>query len=320
MRIDQHIANAQKKEQTLFTFEILPPLKGQTIHDIYQNIDPLMEFKPPFINVTYHREQVVYKRLPNGLLEQKVVRKRPGTVGICAALMNRYQVDPVPHLLCGGFSKEDTENALIDLDFLGVENVLALRGDGMQDQMYFVPEADGHTYASELVEQIVEMNQGKYLDEELANNHATNFSIGVAGYPEKHFEAPSLNVDVSHLKKKVDAGANYIVTQLFFDNKKYFEFVDKCREAGITVPIIPGLKPIATKRHLSMLPHRFHVDLPDELAMAVMQAKDNAEVRQIGVEWAIQQSKELKAAGIPVIHFYSMGKSDNIYAIAKEMF
>lgn len=320
MRIDQHIANAQKKGQTLFTFEILPPLKGQTIHDIYQNIDPLMEFNPPFINVTYHREQVVYKRLPNGLLEQKVVRKRPGTVGICAALMNRYQVDPVPHLLCGGFSKEDTENALIDLDFLGVENVLALRGDGMQDQMYFVPEADGHTYASELVEQIVEMNQGQYLDEELANNHATNFSIGVAGYPEKHFEAPSLNVDVSHLKKKVDAGANYIVTQLFFDNKKYFEFVDKCREAGITVPIIPGLKPIATKRHLSMLPHRFHVDLPDELAMAVMQAKDNAEVRQIGVEWAIQQSKELKAAGIPVIHFYSMGKSDNIYAIAKEMF
>lgn len=320
MRIDEHIENAQKKEQTLFTFEILPPLKGQTIHDIYKNIDPLMEFNPPFINVTYHREQVVYKRLPNGLLEQKVVRKRPGTVGICAALMNRYQVDPVPHLLCGGFSKEDTENALIDLDFLGVENVLALRGDGMQDQMYFVPEADGHTYASELVGQIVEMNQGKYLDEELANNHATNFSIGVAGYPEKHFEAPSLNVDVSHLKKKIDAGANYIVTQLFFDNKKYFNFVEKCRDAGITVPIIPGLKPIATKRHLSMLPHRFHVDLPDELAMAVMQAKDNSEVRQIGVEWAVQQAKELKAAGIPVIHFYSMGKSDNIYAIAKEMF
>lgn len=320
MRIDEHIENAQKKEQTLFTFEILPPLKGQTIHDIYKNIDPLMEFNPPFINVTYHREQVVYKRLPNGLLEQKVVRKRPGTVGICAALMNRYQVDPVPHLLCGGFSKEDTENALIDLDFLGVENVLALRGDGMQDQMYFVPEADGHTYASELVGQIVEMNQGKYLDEELANNHATNFSIGVAGYPEKHFEAPSLNVDVSHLKKKIDAGANYIVTQLFFDNKKYFDFVEKCRDAGITVPIIPGLKPIATKRHLSMLPHRFHVDLPDELAMAVMQAKDNSEVRQIGVEWAVQQAKELKAAGIPVIHFYSMGKSDNIYAIAKEMF
>ncbi|KAB2814620.1 methylenetetrahydrofolate reductase [NAD(P)H] [Phaeocystidibacter luteus] len=320
MRINQHIEEAQKKDKTLFTFEILPPLKGQTIHDIYGNIDPLMEFKPPFINVTYHREQVVYKRLSNGLLEQKVVRKRPGTVGICAALMNRYQVDPVPHLLCGGFSKEDTENALIDLHFLGVENVLALRGDGMQDQMYFVPEADGHTYASELVGQIVKMNKGEYLDEELANNAATNFSIGVAGYPEKHFEAPSLNVDISNLKRKVDAGADYIVTQLFFDNSKYFEFVDKCRNAGINVPIIPGLKPIATKKHLSMLPHRFHVDLPDELAMAVMQAKDNATVRQIGVEWATQQAKELKAAGIPVIHFYSMGKSDNIYAIAKELF
>lgn len=320
MRVDEHIRKAEQAGETLFTFEILPPLKGQTIHDIYQNIDPLMEFNPPFINVTYHREQVVYKRLSNGLLEQKVVRKRPGTVGICAALMNRYQVDPVPHLLCGGFSKEDTENALIDLHFLGVENVLALRGDGMQDQVYFVPEADGHTYASELVGQIVKMNQGEYLDDELINNSATNFSIGVAGYPEKHFEAPSLNVDVSNLKRKVDAGANYIVTQLFFDNAKYFEFVDKCRAAGITVPIIPGLKPIATKKQLSMLPHRFHVDLPDELALEVMKAKDNAEVRQIGVEWATKQAEELKSAGIPVIHFYSMGKSDNIYSIAKSLF
>lgn len=320
MRIDQHIAKAQQDNKTLFTFEILPPLKGQTINDIYSNIDPLMEFKPPFINVTYHREQVVYKRLPNGLLEQKVVRKRPGTVGICAALMNRYDVDPVPHLLCGGFSKEDTENALIDLDFLGVENVLALRGDGMQDQTYFVPEADGHSYANELVEQIVRMNQGQYLDEDLANNHATNFSIGVAGYPEKHFEAPSLNVDISNLKRKVESGANYIVTQLFFDNSKFFEFVDKCRNAGIDVPIIPGLKPIAIKKHLSILPHRFNVDLPDELALAVMKAKDNSEVRQVGIEWATQQAKELKAAGIPVIHFYSMGKSDNIYAIAKDLF
>lgn len=320
MRITEHIQEAKKKNETLFTFEILPPLKGQTINDIYQNIDPLMEFKPPFINVTYHREQVVYKRLPNGLLEQKVVRKRPGTVGICAALMNRYQVDPVPHLLCGGFSKEDTENALIDLNFLGVENVLALRGDGMQDQTYFVPEADGHTYANELVKQIVRMNEGKYLDEELANNHATNFSIGVAGYPEKHFEAPSLNVDITNLKRKIESGADYIVTQLFFDNQKFFEFEKKCREAGITVPIIPGLKPIATKRHLSMLPHRFHVDLPDELSLSVMKAKDNQDVRQIGVEWATQQAKELKEAGVPVIHFYSMGKSDNIYNIAKELF
>lgn len=320
MRVIEHIRKAIDQKETLFTFEILPPLKGQTIHDIYSNIDPLMEFRPPFINVTYHREQVVYKRLPSGLLEQKVVRKRPGTVGICAALMNRYHIDPVPHLLCGGFSKEDTENALIDLHFLGVENVLALRGDSMQDQVYFVPEADGHTYASELVAQIVRMNQGQYLDEELANNSATNFSIGVAGYPEKHFEAPGLNVDISNLKKKVEAGADYIVTQLFFDNKKYFEFVDKCRDAGIDVPIIPGLKPIATKKQLSMLPHRFHVDLPDELSLEVMKAPDNAAVRRIGVEWATQQAKELKEAGIPVIHFYSMGKSDNIYSIAGELF
>lgn len=320
MRVDEHVRRAEANGETLFTFEILPPLKGQTIHDIYDNIDPLMEFNPPFINVTYHREQVVYKRLPNGLLEQKVVRKRPGTVGICAALMNRYKVDPVPHLLCGGFSVEDTENALIDLHFLGVENVLALRGDGMQDQIYFVPEADGHTYASELVEQMVKMNKGEYLDEELTNNAKTNFSIGVAGYPEKHFESPSLTMDIANLKRKVDAGANYIVTQLFFDNSKFFEFVDKCRASGITVPIIPGLKPIATKKQLSILPHRFHVDLPDELAMEVMKAKDNAEVRQIGVEWAIQQASELKKAGIPVIHFYSMGKCDNIYNVAKTIF
>ncbi len=320
MHVDQHIQEAQSRKETLFTFEILPPLKGQTIQDIYENIDPLMEFKPPFINVTYHREQVVYKRLLNGLLEQKVVRKRPGTVGICAALMNRYDVDPVPHLLCGGFSKEDTENALIDLNFLGVENVLALRGDSMQDQVYFVPEADGHTYASELVEQIVRLNKGQYLDEELVNNSATNFSIGVAGYPEKHFEAPSLNVDITNLKRKVDAGANYITTQLFFDNEKFFAFEKKCRDAGIDVPIVPGLKPIATKKQLSMLPHRFHVDLPDELALSVMKAKNNLEVRQIGVEWAIQQAKELKEAGVPVLHFYSMGKSDNIFSIAKELF
>lgn len=320
MRVNKHIEEAEKKGETLFTFEILPPLKGQTIQDIYSNIDPLMEFKPPFINVTYHREQVVYKRLPNGLLEQKVVRKRPGTVGICAALMNRYHVDPVPHMLCGGFSKEDTENALIDLNFLGVENVLALRGDGMQDQVYFVPEADGHQYASELVGQIVDLNNGVYLDKELANNSATNFSIGVAGYPEKHFEAPSLNADITNLKRKVEAGADYIVTQLFFDNAKYFEFVDKCRDAGITVPIIPGLKPIATKKQLSMLPHRFSVDLPDELVLEVMKAENNEAVRQVGVEWAIKQADELKKAGIPVIHFYSMGKSDNIYNIAKELF
>ncbi|MDX5447891.1 MAG: methylenetetrahydrofolate reductase [NAD(P)H] [Bacteroidota bacterium] len=312
------ILNGSNK--TLFTFEILPPLKGETIQNLFDNIDPLMEFKPPVINVTYHREEVQYKRLQSGLLQQKVIRKRPGTVGICAAIMNRYKVEAVPHMLCGGFSKEDTENALIDLHFLGIENVLALRGDQLKGDNYFIPEKDGHSFASELVEQIVDMNHGRYLDDELQNTTPTNFCIGVAGYPEKHFEAPSLNLDIQNLKRKVDAGADYIVTQLFFDNKKFFEFVDKCRKAGIDVPIIPGLKPIATKRQLSMIPNRFHVDIPDELALEVIKCKDNEAVRQVGIEWSIQQARELMENNVPVLHFYSMGKSDNIRTIAENLF
>jgi methylenetetrahydrofolate reductase (NADPH) len=314
------IDTINQSNKTIFSFEILPPLKGQNINDIYGNMDPLMEFDPPFINVTYHREEVVYKRLPSGLLEQKTVRKRPGTVGICAAIMNKYKIEPVPHILCGGFSKEDTENALIDLNFLGIQNVLALRGDSMKDQTYFVPEAGGHSFAKDLVKQIVGMNKGQYLEEELQNKSNTDFCIGVAGYPEKHFEAPSLNIDIKNLKAKVDAGADFIVTQLFFDNSKYFEFVAKCRAAGITVPIIPGIKPIATKKQLSLLPHRFHVDIPDELAMEIIKCKDNEQARLVGIAWATQQCKELVAANVPVLHFYSMGKSDNIYAIAKELF
>lgn len=317
MKVIDHINNAK---ETIFSFEILPPLKGQNINDIFGTIDPLMEFNPPFVNVTYHREQVEYKRLANGLLEQKVIRKRPGTVGICAAIQSKYKIDAVPHILCGGFNKEDTENALIDLNFLGIENVLALRGDSIKGETYFKPEKGGHTYASDLVQQIYDMNDGKYLEEELENNTATNFCVGVAGYPEKHFEAPSLNSDITHMKRKVEAGAEYIVTQLFFDNKKYFAYVDKCREAGIDVPIIPGIKPLATKKHMSVLPHFFHVDLPDELIAEVSKCKDNKEVRQVGVEWAIEQCKELKAAGAPVIHFYSMGKVDNVEAIAKAVF
>lgn len=317
MKVIDHINGST---DTIFSFEILPPLKGQNIQNIYNNIDPLMDFSPPFVNVTYHREEVVYKRLDSGLLEQKVIKKRPGTVGICAALQHKYKIDAVPHILCGGFNQEDTENALIDLDFLGIENVLALRGDSVKGEVYFQAESNGHKYAHELVGQIDAMNKGKYLDAELQNNTPTNFSIGVAGYPEKHFEAPSINNDIAHLKKKVDAGADYIVTQLFFDNSKYFEYVEKCRNAGITVPIIPGIKPIATKKHLSILPHRFHVDLPDNLVREVLNCKDNKEVRQVGVEWAIQQCKELKAAKVPVLHFYSMGKVDNIQRIAKEIF
>jgi methylenetetrahydrofolate reductase (NADPH) len=305
---------------TLLSFEILPPLKGDTIDSVYRNIDPLMEFAPSYINVTYHREEAILKSAGNGLLRQKIIRKRPGTIGLCAAIQARYKVDTVPHLLCGGFSKEDTENALIELDFLGIQNVLALRGDCMKGQKHFLPDPEGHAFAADLVKQISALNKGVYLDEELENKHATSFCIGVAGYPEKHYEAPSLNLDIQNLKAKVDAGASYIITQMFFDNSKYFSFVQKCRDAGIDVPIVPGLKPLSTKRQLSIIPTMFHVDMPDELAVEVLKCKDNEAVRQIGIEWTINQSKELKAAGVPALHFYSMGRSNNIVEIAGEIF
>ncbi|NER12519.1 methylenetetrahydrofolate reductase [NAD(P)H] [Leptobacterium flavescens] len=318
MKVIEHIGKANGK--ALFSFEILPPLKGQNIQSIFDGIDPLMEFKPPFIDVTYHREEYVYKEMENGLLQKKVVRKRPGTVGICAAIQNRYGVDAVPHILCGGFTKEDTENFLIDLNFLGIDNVVALRGDAVKSETYFKPEKDGHPYASDLVKQIVSLNKGEYLDEDTQNTAKTDFCIGVAGYPEKHVEAPSLDSDIHFLKKKIEAGASYIVTQMFFNNDSFFRFVDKCRKAGITVPIIPGLKPIATKKQLNLIPHRFNVDLPDELINAVIKCKDNKEVRQVGIEWCVAQSKELVLKGVPVLHYYSMGKADNIKAIAKEVF
>jgi len=318
MKVTEHIANANGKTQ--FTFEILPPLKGQNIQSIFDSIDPLMEFNPPFIDVTYHREEYEYKELPSGLLEKKVVKKRPGTVGICSAIQNKYNVDAIPHILCGGFTKEDTENFLIDLDFLGIQNVVALRGDAVKSEMYFRPEKEGNQYASELVTQIANLNKGIYLDDDLQNTSATNFCVGVAGYPEKHMEAPSFDSDIYFLKQKIKNGAEYIITQLFFDNQRFFDFVAKCRKEGITVPIIPGLKPIATKKQLNLIPHRFKVDIPDDLIMEVVRAKDNDAVKQVGVEWCVAQSKELVAAGIPVLHYYSMGKPDNIKAIAKEIF
>ena len=317
MKITEILANSKECQ---FTFEILPPLKGQKAQDIFDHIDPLMEFKPPFIDVTYHREETVYKRLPSGLLQEKVVRKRPGTVGICAAIMHRYETEAVPHVLCGGFTREDTENVLIDLNFLGIENIVALRGDQARGESYFTPKPEGNAFSIDLVRQINDLNQGRYLDEELQNSTATDFCIGVAGYPEKHFEAPSLNIDINHLKSKVDAGADYIVIQLFFDNQKYFEFVTKCRDAGITVPIIPGLKPLVTKRQLSLLPQIFHVDIPDSLAIEVLKCKDNDAVRKLGIAWCIEQSKELQRAGVPVLHYYSMGKSTNIQEIASAVF
>lgn len=318
MKVTDHIKNANGKTQ--FSFEILPPLKGQNIQSTFDNIDPLMEFSPPFIDVTYHREEYTFKDCGNGLLKKQVVKKRPGTVGICAAIQNKYQVDAIPHILCGGFTKEDTENFLIDLDFLGIDNVMALRGDAVKTETYFTPEKEGHHYASELVSQIIDLNQGVYLDEGLQNCSETNFCVGVGAYPEKHMEAPSLDSDIKFLKKKIENGAEYIVTQMFFDNQKYFDFLAKCRSEGITIPIIPGLKPIATKRQLNIIPHRFHIDLPEILISEIEKCKDNTQVRQVGIDWAIQQSKELQQAGIPVLHYYSMGKSDNIKAIAEEVF
>lgn len=318
MKVIDHIKNANGK--TLFSIEILPPLKGENIRTLFDNIDPLMEFKPPFIDVTYHREEYVYKKMDNGLLEKSTTRKRPGTVGICAAIQNNYKVDTVPHIICGGFSKEETENALIDLHFLGVDNVLVLQGDAIKTESRFTPEPDGHKYASELLGQVVNMNNGKYIDEDLDKPAPTNFCIGVAGYPEKHFNAPNLKTDLKYLKLKVDMGAQYIVTQMFFDNKPYFEFVDKCREAGINVPIIPGIKPITAKGQLTVLPKIFNIDIPEELTEAVADCKDNAAVKQVGIEWCVAQSRELMKGGVPTLHYYSMGKSDPIYRIAKELF
>ena len=318
MKVCDHIHNAKGK--TLFTIEILPPLKGDNIRNLFNNMDPLMEFKPPFIDVTYHREEYVYKIKENGLLEKRSIRKRPGTVGICAAIQNNYKVDTVPHIICGGFSKEETENALIDLHFLGIDNLLLLQGDAIKNEGKFVAEPDGHKFASGLLQQVVCMNQGRLLEEEFQNSAPTNFCVGVAGYPEKHFAAPNLKTDLKYLKLKVELGAEYAVTQMFFDNKKYFDYVEKCREAGINIPIIPGLKPITTKAQCNVLPTAFHIDIPEDLADEVEKCKDNAAVKEVGIKWAIQQSKELIKKGVPTLHFYSMGKSDPIYRIAKELF
>ncbi|TDI65310.1 MAG: methylenetetrahydrofolate reductase [NAD(P)H] [Bacteroidetes bacterium] len=317
MKIIEHLLNAKK---TLFSIEILPPLKGDSIDSLFTHLDPLMEFKPPFIDVTYHREEYVYKNRGNGLLEKKAIRKRPGTVGICAAIQNKYGIDTVPHIICGGFSLEETENALIDLNFLGIDNVLAIRGDAIKTEPRFVPDPDGHYYAIDLIDQVVNMNKGNYLDEELQNTYPTNFCVGVAGYPEKHFEAPNMKSDLKYLKKKIELGADYIVTQMFFDNKKYFDFVESCRAVGIEVPIIPGLKPITTKNQVNVLPSIFYIDIPEELSEAVEKCKDNQAARQVGIEWSIMQSKELMEFGVPSLHFYSMGKAEPVYRIAKELF
>ena len=316
MKVIDHI---QQAKDTLVSFEILPPLKGKTINSIFDHLDPLMEFKPSFINVTYHRSEQVFKKKADGSFEKVEVRKRPGTVGICAAIMNHYKVDAVPHLICGGFSKRETEDALIDLNFLGIDNVLVLRGDAHKNESTFEPEPNGHAYAIHLLKQVVDLNNGIYLEEDIRAGFRTDFCIGVAGYPEKHFEAPNLQTDMNFMRAKVESGAEYIVTQMFFDNRKYFAFVQECRDAGIHVPIIPGLKPITNKKQLSVIPRTFHVDIPTELSMEVMKCKTDADVERVGTEWLVEQSKELKKEGVPVLHYYTLGKPQVIRNVMLEV-
>lgn len=317
MKVTDHFKKAKNK--TLVSFEVLPPLKGGSIDSIFNCLDPLMEFNPPFIDVTYHREEYVYNMRDSGYYEKTSIRKRPGTVGICASIMHRYGVDAVPHLICGGFSKEETENALIDLKFLGIDNVLALRGDARHFEDRFIPEPNGHKYAVDLVNQITDMNAGKYLDPNIANGAKSQFCIGVAGYPEKHFESPNLEIDLAFTKKKIEAGAEYIVTQMFFDNKRFFKFVEACREVGITVPIVPGLKPVTAGYQLNSIPRRFYIDMPDALASEVLKAKNRAAIKEIGIEWCVQQSKELKDAGVPCLHYYTMGDTDTTTRIVSAL-
>lgn len=308
-----------KPDKTLMSFEILPPLKGKSIDSIYRILDPLMEFNPPFIDVTYHREDFVYRQKSEGYYEKIAIRKRPGTVGICAAIMHKYDVEAVPHLICGGFTKEETENALIDLNFLGIQNVLLLRGDARKMDKRFIPEDGGHNYAIDLVKQVVDLNNGRYLHEEISNAVKTEFCIGVAGYPEKHFEAPNFDVDLTYLKQKVDAGAEYIVTQMFFDNRKFFDFVEACRKADINVPIIPGLKPITGGNQISSLPPVFYINFPQSLISEVQKCNDRDAVKEVGIEWTVAQCKELIEYGVPCLHFYTMGDWRTTRAIVEQI-
>ncbi|MBK6903561.1 MAG: methylenetetrahydrofolate reductase [NAD(P)H] [Saprospirales bacterium] len=318
MKVTEHFEKA--KGQTLISFEVLPPLKGGSMQTIFDTLDPLLEFKPPFIDVTYHREEFVYKMRDSGYYEKIAIRKRPGTVGICTSIMHYYGIDSVPHLICGGFTKEETENALIDLNFLNVNNVLVLRGDARRFDDKFTPEPGGHEYAVDLVKQVVEMNKGKYLESNIENGQKTDFCIGIAGYPEKHFEAPNLESDLFYTKQKVDAGAHYIVTQMFFDNSKFFAYSDKCREMGIQVPIVPGLKPLTKKYQFNSIPRNFHIGIPEELTREVEKTTKSEALREIGIEWCIAQSKELKARGVPCLHYYTMGDTETIRRIVAAVF
>lgn len=310
----------EKRKRTLFTFEILPPTKGTGIQSVYDTIDPLLEFEPSFIDVTYHREEVSFRELPDGRIEKKILKKRPGTVGISAAIKYKYKVEVVPHIICGGFTREETENGLIDLHFLGIQNLLAVRGDNLPGERSFRTTKGGHEYASGLIRQIRDLNKGIYLDDELEDAIPTNFTIGVAGYPEKHAEAPNLSTDIRYLKEKIDSGAGYIVTQMFFDNRKYFDFVNHCRQEGIHVPIIPGLKPVTTKSQLYSLPRTFNISIPEILQQEMEKCKDSKACRQTGIEWCVEQSKELMQSGVPVLHYFTMGKSQSVREVAARVF
>jgi len=316
MKVIDHINQAK---DTLISFEVLPPLKGKGIEALYNHLDPLMEFNPSFINVTYHRSEHIFKKKADGSFEKVVVRKRPGTESICAAIMNKYNVDTVPHLICGGFGVNETEDALINLRYLGIDNVLVLRGDAAKNETAFEPEPGGHKYASDLLKQVVNLNAGVYLEDELKNTHKTDFCIGVAGYPEKHFEAPNMDTDLDYLKAKIDAGADYIITQMFFDNSKFYAFVKKCRAIGITVPIIPGLKPVYSKKQLTILPKTFHIDLPKELANEIQLCKSDEDVEKVGAEWLLIQSKDLKQNGVPVLHYYTLGRPHVVANVVKDI-
>lgn len=317
MKLIDYINNSNR---TLFSFETLPPLKGGSIDTLFKGIDPLMELKPTFIDVTYHREEYVLRKRPDGSFNQISLRKRPGTVAICAAIMNKYNVEAVPHIICGGFSKDETENALIDLHFLGIDNVLALRGDNQNGERNFSPDANGNENALELVRQVVDMNNGVYLDEELKNPNPTDFCVGIAAYPEKHIDAPNIHSDLNFLKRKVQAGAEFATTQMFFDNDKYFDFVQRCRDSSINIPIIPGIKPITKKAQLYALPKIFNIDIPEDLCNEIEMAKTDADVEQIGIEWCINQCKELIKKGAPVLHFYTMGYSRITKKIVEQVF
>jgi methylenetetrahydrofolate reductase (NADPH) len=316
MKVTDHINAAT---DTLISFEVLPPLKGKGIEALYRHLDPLMEYKPSFINVTYHRSEHVFKKNADGTFQKVIVRKRPGTESICAAIMNKYEVDTVPHLICGGFNLNDTEDALINLQYLGIDNVLVLRGDAAKNETSFEPEPGGHKYASDLLKQVVNLNSGIYLEEDLKDTHKTKFCIGVAGYPEKHFEAPNMETDLQYLKQKIDMGADYIITQMFFDNAKFFAFEKACREIGINVPIIPGLKPIYNKKQLTVLPKTFFVELPADLSNEILKCRTDEDVEKVGTEWLLAQSKELKQKGVPVLHYYTLGKPNVVASVVRDL-